>query len=716
MPGAPSGIRLEKFAFPNHTFGVSKVRRREFVKDLLLAGGSLAIGSRLELGAAVRPPADVKRVLVVFMCHLDIGFTNTQAAVVAKYFNQYFPAAMKVAVQMQRSGEDRYVWSTGSWLLYEYLEHLNGEARNRVEQAVVNGDLAWFAVPFNLETEMLDRSMVEGAMGISQALDRRFDRMTTGAKMSDVPGHTRGLVAPFAANGVKLLDIGVNGASTVPEVPPIFVWKEPQGASVIMMYHHGYGGVIQLPGSDLALAVNVRNDNGGPHSITEVTKIYADLRKQFPNAKVSAANFTEVARAVEPYKGNLPVVTQEIGDTWIYGVASDPVKVARYREVMRLRKEWIGKGKLSVGDSSDIRLLQNLLLAPEHTWGVDTKRLKDYEHYTPKALAKVVDTPNFRWAENSWAEKRKDIDDAVQSLPETLRSEADARLRELRPVAPDRIGLSMHSAGSEIETTHFTVALDPKTGAIHRLRARATGRDWASPDHPLGLFAYQTLSAKDYEDYRAAYIIAKTWWAPMDFGKPDIEKFGAKSQVWLPRVAGCWAGKVRDGFRILAELEITDANAERADRVAWPRRMFLDLRFPDSEPALHIDFTCLTKAANRLPEAMWLSFLPAGTEPRGWTLDKVDQRISPFDVVKGGNRHMHAVTTGVYYKDSQGSLSIETLDAPAVALGERSPIFYSNDQPDLSKGLHFSLFNNAWGTNYIQWFGDDMRFRFVLRA
>ena len=51
-----------------------------------------------------------------------------------------------------------------------------------------------------------------------------------------------------------------------------------------------------------------------------------------------------------------------------------------------------------------------------------------------------------------------------------------------------------------------------------------------------------------------------------------------------------------------------------------------------------------------------------------------------------------------------------------VALGEKSPIFFSNDQPDLAKGIHFNLFNNAWGTNYIMWFNEDVRFRFKLRA
>ena len=97
-------------------------------------------------------------------------------------------------------------------------------------------------------------------------------------------------------------------------------------------------------------------------------------------------------------------------------------------------------------------------------------------------------------------------------------------------------------------------------------------------------------------------------------------------------------------------------------------------------------------------------------------LDKVDRAVSPFDVVSGGNRHMHALSTGLSYKDDQGSFSIETLDAPVVTLGERSPIAFSKDQPDIAQGIHFSLFNNAWGTNYIQWFGEDMRFRFTLKT
>jgi len=646
-----------------------------------------------------------------------VGFTDTQAGVMRKYFDQYFPQAIQVATSMRQAGEDRYVWTTGSWLLYEYLEQATSEQRKRVERAVAEGDLAWHALPFSWETEMLDRSMIVGALGLSQSLDRRFGRNTTGAKMSDVPGHSRGIVGPLAENGVKLLNIGVNGASTPPDVPSLFVWKDPDGASIMMMYHHkGYGGVVQAPGSDLAVAVEMRGDNGGPHSADEIKKIYAELRKQFPNAKVTASNLSEIAAAAEPYRSNLPVVTQEIGDTWIYGVPSDPVKVARYREVSLLRREWIAQAKFRVGDATDLGLLRRLLLAPEHTWGVDTKRLEDYDHYTPKDLAAALDKPKFRWAETSWAEKRKDIEEGIANLPEPLRTQATQRIRALQPAEPEHAGLAPHQAGSEIEAAHFVLALDSKTGAICRLRAKSAGRDWASPERPLALFAYQTLSKADYDRFIASYIVAKTWWAPMDFGKPHIEQFGAQSRVWLPTLADCWAGKVANGHRIVAQLHIADAEAERSGLVAWPQKMYLETFLPDAEPAVHLNFLWLGKSANRLPEAMWLSFLPQAPDPQGWMLEKVDRLVSPFDVVRGGNRQMHAVSTGIHYQDAQGSFAIETLDAPVAALGEKSPIYYSEAQPDIAKGIHFSLFNNAWGTNYIQWFGEDMRFRFILRV
>ena len=65
------------------------------------------------------------------------------------------------------------------------------------------------------------------------------------------------------------------------------------------MYHHEYGAVTRVPGSDLAIAIVVADDNSGPHKPEEIVQICADLKRQFPNAQVVATNLTEIANAVD---------------------------------------------------------------------------------------------------------------------------------------------------------------------------------------------------------------------------------------------------------------------------------------------------------------------------------------------------------------------------------------------------------------------------------
>ena len=673
------------------------MQRRQFVKSLL---GS-ALLYRQPLFALTADPG-VKRVLVMFKCHFDAGFVDTQAAVVRRYFQQYFPQAIELAAHLRQAGSQRYVWTTGSWLLYEYLEAATTQERARMEKAIVAGDIAWHALPFSWQTELMEPSMISGAIGLSQTLDRRFGRTTTGAKMSDVPGHTRGLIAPLARQGVTFLDIGVNDASTLPHVPPLFLWKAPGAEALAVMYHQSYGGITRVPNSDLALAMVVRDDNSGPHTLQEVHDTYAALSTQFPNAQITPTNLTQMANAVQPYRSALPIVTQEIGDTWIHGVSSDPLKLARYREVSRLRQSWLAQGSFAVGDATDVALLRRLLLEVEHTWGTDTKTWLDFDHYTPNDLARVIDTAHYKVVQFSWQEKRDDLFAGITALPEPLRQQAQTAVRNLAPTRP-KLNQSK-TPPAEIETPHFTIGIDEKTGALRRLRNNHTKQEWASPDHPLALFSYQTLSQADYDRFFAAYVVSTKDWAFKDFGKPNIERFGAKSQVSLPTLNQLQWEQGPQGHHLLAQLAIDNSLA--------PQTMYLEYWLPNDEPVIHVNFSWFDKPATRLPEALWLSFHPIAPDPAGWVLEKSGERVSPLDVVASGNRHMHALGRGFGYKE----LFVETIDSPVVTLGTKSPLPFSNAQPDLSAGIHCNLFNNAWGTNYIMWYGEDMSFRFRLHA
>lgn len=694
------------------------MKRRELLKGALISSALWTCNPKNLCSAIeINSKPAIRRVLVMFKCHFDLGFTDTQENVIRTYYDKYYPTAMQTAQLMRNSGEDHYRWTTGSWLLYTYLEQASSEQRRRMDKAIVDGDITWHALPFSWQSEMLSCSMIEGSLGLSKSLDARYGRETIGAKMTDVPCHTRGLIQPLAEHDIRLLDIGVNPASKGPEVPAAFLWKNPRGQSLLVFNHaRDYGGIIEIPGSDLAIAIKVRGDNSGNYSQKEITTIYEDLRKRYPQATVRASDLNEIAVEVERFREHLPVVTDEIGDTWIYGVPSDPIKICRYRELTRLRQEWIAAGKLNIGDPTDLKLLGWLITAPEHTWGTDTLRYLDNIHFKPQDLVSVLDTPGFQTMAISWKEKRDNLDAAVNSLPPALKGIAEDRLQSLLAVKPTYVGLAKHPPEKMLETRHWVLGLDGETGAITRLYSKGQQREWADAEHPLALFVYQTLSKNDYEAYLKSYVIKEAPYAYEEFGKPGFDQLQPQSKEWYPRLRGLWSGHYVHGQRVLAELAIDNLRSEERSLVAWPKSMYLELLMPDDESAVYVNYSYFNKQINRLPEAMWLSFTPRTQESTGWTLDKVNQPISPFEVVRGGNRYMHAVSEGVHYKDKCGKLGIEALDTPVVAIGMRSALYFTYNQPDPTNGLHFCLFTNSWGTNYIQWFGESVRSRFVLRS
>ena len=711
--------------------------RREFLKGMTIASISpLAAHAN---AIAVPSEGTVSTVYVLSMCHLDVGFTDTERNVLLTYFDNYLPRAMDLAETFRNSqGEERYVWTIASWMIYQYLEQATPKQRKRMENAIQSGDIAWHAMPFTWQSEMLDRSLIASAMKISTSLDQRFGKKTIGGKLTDVPGHTRGLIAPVAEAGVEFLDIGDNPGCKAPDVPSfgangavnsdvegaepleqqcnLFNWRNPSGQQVMVLYHRfGYGGTVAIPGTDVAISIRVAIDNSGPHTAQQVKDYYTALHKRFPKARIVAANLSTIAAALRSTSERLPVVTQEIGDTWIYGPPSDPGKVARYRELCRLRGEWLADGRIRSGDPIDIAFTSRLILMPEHNWGLSTGQyLKNPEIYTPEQLrnARFI-KPEFQKMDDEWHAKRRNVDVAMMTLPPALCKEANTRLQALVPSAPDTQSLRTLSHTENFDTTNFVVSMDSAHGALIKLTDRKTGREWASPEHPLAMFRYQTFTNADFARFNSEYNTQS--FAYNDFGKPGMNKFPVESRTWEPVLHQCVSGENSKGHRIVADLQMPKPDQALKDLLAWPERMTAEFVFPTDERAVYITLQCFGKKPNRLPEAMWLSFSPDAPDTDGWLFEKSDQPVSPLDVMPNGNRHLHAVTKDVRYRDSKGHFTLETLDAPVVAPGQRMLLVFNNEQPDMREGVHVNLYNNLWGTAFPQWYGSDMRFRFVIK-
>ena len=129
--------------------------------------------------------------------------------------------------------------------------------------------------------------------------------------------------------------------------------------------------------------------------------------------------------------------------------------------------------------------------------------------------------------------------------------------------------------------------------------------------------------------------------------------------------------------------------------------------------AVLLELQWFGKQANRLPEALWLGFDLPGAAMRGWRMLKLGTWIGPLEVVRDGNRRLHAAQA-LEHTDGRSRLRIELLDAALVAPGEPSLLNFTNRQP-AGGAMHVNLYNNVWGTNFPMWSDDDARFRFVLR-
>jgi len=167
---------------------------------------------------------DIKKVLVLFKTHLDIGFTDFAANVVDLYMKSYIPSAVRTAKLLRESGkvdEARLIWTTGSWLIWEYLRTHDGEEAEAVRQAIELGDISWHGLPFTSHIELMTSDLFEYGISLSQELDREFGKKTIGSKLTDVNGHTRAIIPYMKKAGIEFLHVGINNNQPADSKPAV---------------------------------------------------------------------------------------------------------------------------------------------------------------------------------------------------------------------------------------------------------------------------------------------------------------------------------------------------------------------------------------------------------------------------------------------------------------------------------------------------------------
>ncbi len=637
---------------------------------------------------------EIKKLYVIFKTHLDIGFTDFSANVTEKYMKDFIPNSVRTAKQLyEMGGQARLIWTTGSWLIDKYLKTQDSDAVAVLEEGIKNGYISWHGLPFTTHTELMSADTFKYGLSLSQKLDKRFQRKTIGAKMTDVPGHTKAIIPFLKEAGIEFLHIGVNNDCTVPAVPPIFRWQADNGDMINVMYNGNYGEFSPIGDSGVAIYFAHTGDNAGVQSPDEIIKIFDDLKAKMPNVEIVAGDLNDVALEVRKIENTLPIITKEIGDTWIHGIGTDPKKVSSFKALERLFKRL-------PDDSPDKEILGDaLIMIPEHTWGVNVNlHLADHDNYDKYNFNLVrKSAPNYKKMEASWAEQRAYLTDAVNKLTEENKALAGQLLAQSERTPTVLSWMYKYSPNQMFEYAGYKFVVNNQGEIIH---LEKDGKIFADRSHPLLSFVYEQFSANEYKRFVSQYIRNIHTWTYEDFTKPGIEKATDCYRRYEPESVSMitYYGKLR--FRY-----IFPESAYR--EYGCPQSIEVDI-IPAEDNSLLFDIAWFNKPANKAAEAIWVGFKPIAQNLR---ISKLGTAIDPQDVIDGGQCHLHGTDKGVSYDE----LDIESVDAALVAPEAPSLLNFNNHKPEKNAGVYFNLFNNVWGTNFPMWYDEDARFRFYLK-
>lgn len=677
----------------------------------------------------------MKKVIVVSKTHLDLGFTDYAENIRQKYINTFIPSAVELAEKVNTETEKRFIWTTGSWIIKEALTCGNAQQKAAVTEALKKGNLVPHALPFTTHSEVFDEDTFTYGLSIVKELDKIRGKKTVAAKMTDVPGHTAAIVPLLASHGIKLLHIGVNGVSAVPEVPACFLWKFG-GAEVVVIYSGDYGGAFKSDLLDEVLYFDHTLDNHGAPSPQKVLEKLQKIQQEYPDYTVCAGTLDEFAEILWAQKDRLPVFEGEIGDTWIHGSASDPYKSASLRTLMQLKREWLADGSMQKGTEEYNGFSDALLCIGEHTCGMDSKTFfYDNEHYLKadfqKARKKDTVTPHhlfrdfpynalafigwvsgerkrgsYRVIEKSWEEQRQYIDKALSALAPEHLAQAKSALASLLP--KEKTPFPAEKAYS-VPIAFADYALELNTyGGIKKLTYKG---DAVIRENNEPILEYRSYSQTDYDFWFTHYarnLKENRFWGVPDFGRPLLKYDEGKYPTgrFFYKAVKTAVCEYADGVQIFVLLQCEKTLCEQ---LGAPREV--EIVYTLSQDGLHFSLSWFGKDANRLTEALFLHLSPAYGD---FKLTKLGSEIDYKTTVSMGGRNLHAVEKSTLSTNG-GKYTFKSLHAPLISVGKGKILEYDNKIEDIEKdGISYVLYNNVWGTNFPLWYEDNARFDFEI--
>jgi len=702
----------------------------------------------------------LRKVVVVFKTHFDLGFTGLPDEVMATYTGPIFESVRQVmeSTTAEEAGP-RFSWTLPAWPMKQLLHDpgVPEETRAAARRLVEEGRLHWHAWPFTTHTAFCGLEELVRGLHISRSLSEEFGIWPIAAKQTDVPGHTWIYPSLLVKAGIKFLHLGCNSGSHPPHVPRLFWWEGPDGARLLTYYSVGGYGTPLLPPNDWPfdtwLALQHTLDNAGPQTAEELQGIHSTISEAAPNAEIIFGRLDDFASALFEHPEqleSLPVVPYDLADTWIHGIGTMPQEVARVRELRTkllaleqdaIVHDWPGsRGASKANDFPLARRVaplidaayEQLLLFGEHTWGLDVKSTI-HRVFGPQ-FESARQTEPYKRLESSWAAKAAYVDKA-EELYTQAEQVVSASIREQSPESKhEKVGSNESSTtiaqaaqptdstpDNVLETSELRLEVDPTTGGIVSLIHKETNHDWVdrSSAEPFGGYRYDVYSIGDIAEFMRAYGLYFQGWFVHDFGKQGYPEALPHTTAYARNFK---LEKVRrsheDDVLFLDHILLSDGKlqATTGEGKLLPEQTItidIQLGYDAYNPYVELEYRVHGKQATPLAESTVAPF-PLNLAKPLFRLGQTGSVIDPGrDIIEGGNKNLWCADW-LDASDDRVGIGVISTDMPLLSIGNTGIYRFEPGRKPSESLVYAHLSNTQWGTNFPQWLEGDFRWRIRL--
>jgi hypothetical protein len=543
------------------------------------------------------------------------------------------------------------------------------------------------------------------------------------------------------------------------------------------MYSATYGNSL-FPPDDWKyrtwIAMMMGSDNRPPPSPEQVREHIQAIREKLPDVKVRIGTIGDFGdRMAGEDLGDLPVVREDMPDSWIHGPMCNPDGVILTRkavpdlyasEALHTQLGIWGVDSMEVAGSIADGY-ENSMLYYEHTWG---GAIDWVCRYLP-AQENIGQVSNWFYGDQwkadlktgkydrhllSWEEHTEYARNAGKNASASLESGLEALARAVNLVSHRRVAFNplpwerdaiingslvkeipaggykalaveavsstrLEKAGNVFENDHFSIEFDPERGAIASLIHKRSGRELVDTtgEFGFGQYIHEQFSADEVAQYTRNYIRGekneKDWntysWAYAQIGKPNLPP--ASEMPYRAIMAGnCTLKSSRCGNTTTFVMSAAVDEAEISYPVTTSIHLYNDAAYVDMELTIE-------KPADIWPEAGWIC-LPFKVEDPQFRVGRNGFILDPArEIIPGANRYMYAVGTGVAVFDRKGrGVGVCGPDTPLVSLGVPGCWKFDRTYIPERPTVWFNLFNNQWTTNYRFWNEGKWTYRFRIWA